>query len=109
MIQGSQRPKPATAWGVRRLSAWDIPQTLRKLPRRKSFMQGDNNVAPHVSSLPNPLSRSDYRNPRPVARLSRRNHTWIMSITGSIENKVNVLIGENGAGKSTMMKMLYRR
>ncbi len=33
-------------------SAWDIPQTLRKLPRRKSFMQGTIIWRRTISSLP---------------------------------------------------------
>lgn len=37
-------------------SARDIPQTLRKLPRRKSFMQGTIIWRRTISSLPSPLS-----------------------------------------------------
>lgn len=69
-------------------------------------MQGDNNMAPHDLVAPQPVESEVIIETRGLSRVYP-GVTALDNVNYRVyRNKVNVLIGENGAGKSTMMKML---
>ena len=69
-------------------------------------MRGDNNMAPHDLVAPQPVESEVIIETRGLSRVYP-GVTALDNVNYRVyRNKVNVLIGENGAGKSTMMKML---
>ncbi len=87
-------------------SAWDIPQTLPEITPAKIIHAGDNNMAPHDLVAPQPVESEVIIETRGLSRVYP-GVTALDNVNYRVyRNKVNVLIGENGAGKSTMMKML---
>lgn len=87
-------------------SAWDIPPTLPEITPAKIVHAGGNNMAPHDLVAPQPVESEVIIETRGLSRVYP-GVTALDNVNYRVyRNKVNVLIGENGAGKSTMMKML---